>query len=96
MIVKTGEQELTSYDENAYIRRVNTNTEKFTGQFLDLQVIAGSTVDKADYLDGAQSTRTSQRAQKVQVKISDGSNSEGPFLNPPIFKEISKIEVEYE
>lgn len=100
MIVKTGEQELTSYDENAYIRRVNTNTEKFNGSKLDLEVIAGTTVTKANHLDGAQSTRTSQRAQKVQVKISDDSigsaGSEGPFLNPPIFKEISKIEVEYE
>lgn len=89
MIAKTGEQELTSYDQNAYIRRVNTNTNDGGSTNLDLQVVANSTVNKNNYLDGAQSTRTSQRAQKVQVKISDNTNQDN-------VKEISKIEVEYE
>ena len=89
MIAKTGEQELTPYDQNAYIRRVNTNTNKGGGTELDLEVIAGTTVTKANFLDGAQSTRTSQRAQKAQVKVSDDVNQDN-------VKEISKIEVEYE
>ena len=90
MIAKTGEQELTPYDKNAYIRRVNTNTNKGGGTELDLDVIAGTTVTKENHLDGAQSTRTSQRAQKVQVKISDDSAAEN------YVKEISRVDVEYE
>ena len=89
MIAKTGEQELTPYDQNAYIRRVNTNTNKGGGTELDLEVIAGTTVTKSNFLDGAQSTRTSQRAQKAQVKVSDDVNQDN-------VKEISRIEVEYE
>jgi len=91
MIAQTGEQELTSYDQNAYIRRVNTNTNADTsGTLLDLEVIAGSTENKANYLNGVQSTRTSQRGKSVQVKISDNSSAENKI------KEISRLEVEYE
>ena len=91
MIAQTGEQELTPYDQNAYIRRVNTNTNADTsGTLLDLEVIAGSTENKANYLNGVQSTRTSQRGKSVQVKISDDSSAENKI------KEISRLEVEYE
>ena len=91
MIAQTGDQELTPYDQNAYIRRVNTNTNADTsGTLLDLEVIAGSTENKANYLNGVQSTRTSQRGKSVQVKISDDSSAENKI------KEISRLEVEYE
>ena len=91
MIAQTGEQELTPYNQNAYIRRVNTNTNADTsGTLLDLEVIAGSTENKANYLNGVQSTRTSQRGKSVQVKISDDSSAENKI------KEISRLEVEYE
>ena len=90
MIAKTGEQELTPYDKNAYIRRVNTSTNADSGGVaLDLDVIAGNTVNKENHLDGSQSTRTSQRAKKVQVKISDDTDENK-------VKEISRIDVEYE
>jgi len=92
MIAQTGEQELTSYDQNAYIRRVNTNTNKGSGSgtALDLQVVSGSTFTENNFLNGVQSTRTSQRGKSVQVKISDDSSAENEI------KEISRLEVEYE
>jgi hypothetical protein len=92
MIAQTGEQELTPYDQNAYIRRVNTNTNKGSGSgtALDLQVVSGSTFTKNNFLNGVQSTRTSQRGKSVQVKISDDSSAENEI------KEISRLEVEYE
>jgi hypothetical protein len=92
MIAQTGEQELTPYDQNAYIRRVNTNTNKGSGSgtALDLQVVSGSTFTENNFLNGVQSTRTSQRGKSVQVKISDDSSAENEI------KEISRLEVEYE
>tara|TARA_Y100000361_G_scaffold23191_3_gene18318 strand:+ start:816 stop:4385 length:3570 start_codon:yes stop_codon:yes gene_type:complete len=92
MIAQTGEQELTSYDQNAYIRRINTNTNKGSGSgtALDLQVVSGSTFTENNFLNGVQSTRTSQRGKSVQVKISDDSSAENEV------KEISRLEVEYE
>ena len=92
MIAQTGEQELTPYNQNAYIRRVNTNTNKGSGSgtALDLQVVSGSTFTENNFLNGVQSTRTSQRGKSVQVKISDDSSAENEI------KEISRLEVEYE
>ena len=86
----TGEQELTSYDKNAYIRRVNTNTDKGGGSgLLSLSVVSATTVTKTNSLDGAQSWRTSQRGQKVKIGVSNLTNEDNA-------KEISRIEVEYE
>jgi hypothetical protein len=88
----TGEQELTPYDQNAYIRRVNTNTNKGGGSVgMELEVGGEGmyTVTKEEYLDGVQSTRTSQRGKSVRINITDQFNENN-------VREISKVDVEYE
>ena len=91
MIVETGVQELTSYDQNAYIRRLNTHTNKGGGTKLDQTItIDSNTTTTADHLDGAQSQRlTVKRGKNIKVKINDATNEDNA-------KEITKVEVEYE
>ena len=91
MIVETGVQELTSYDQNAYVRRLNTHTNKGGGTKLDQMItIDGTANTKADHLDGAQSQRlTVKRGKNIKVKINDATNEDNA-------KEITKVEVEYE
>ena len=91
MIVETGVQELTSYDQNAYVRRLNTHTNKGGGTKLDQTITIDSTATTTnDHLDGAQSQRlTVKRGKNIKVKINDATNEANA-------KEITKVEVEYE
>ena len=84
-------QELTSYDQNAYVRRLNTHTNKGGGTKLDQTITIDSTATTtADHLDGAQSQRlTVKRGKNIKVKINDATNEANA-------KEITKVEVEYE
>ena len=91
MTVKTGKQLLTSLDDNALIRRVNTITDDGGGAGeLNLELSGVTpTVTKNDHLVGVQSTRASARGKFAQIQISDSTNEDNA-------KEISKVDVEYE
>lgn len=91
MTVTTGEQELVSYDKNAFIRRINTSVNVDGGTGMDLTSTGPlpSPYALADTLTGKQSFRTSQRGKSITLTVSDNVSEDK-------VKEVSHVSIEYE
>tara|TARA_R110002020_G_scaffold465101_1_gene686295 strand:- start:447 stop:3986 length:3540 start_codon:yes stop_codon:yes gene_type:complete len=92
IIMRTGFEQISSFDQNGLLRRINTKVDAAsTGA--DLAVFfngsGSASYSNGNYLNGMQSTRafTGNRGKTVQVKIEDNSNQD---------LTIEKIELEHE
>ena len=92
VIMKTGFEQVSSFDQNSLLRRINTKVDAAsTGA--DLAVFfnesGSASYSNGNYLNGMQSTRafTGNRGKSIQVKIEDNTNQD---------LTIEKIELEYE
>jgi len=92
IIMKTGFEQLSSFDQNALLRRISTKVDATTTG-ADLSVFfndsGSASYSNGNYLNGMQSTRvfTGNRGKSIQVKIEDNTNQD---------LTIEKIELEYE
>ena len=89
---RTGFQEISSYDNNGRVRRVNTQTiAATTGADMGVRYNSSDTdsYNIGNHLNGLQSTRpyTGTRGKTVEVRISDNNNQA---------VKIEKIEVDFE
>tara|TARA_Y100001973_G_scaffold56639_1_gene83554 strand:+ start:1555 stop:5097 length:3543 start_codon:yes stop_codon:yes gene_type:complete len=92
IIMKTGFEQVSSFDQNSLLRRINTKVDAAsTGA--DLAVFfnesGSASYSNGNYLNGMQSTRafTGNRGKSIQVRIEDNTNQD---------LKIEKIELEYE
>ena len=90
--MRTGFEQLSSFDQNALLRRISTKVDAAsTGA--DLAVFFNesdsASYSNGNYLNGMQSTRpfTGNRGKSIQVKIEDNTNQN---------LKIEKVELEYE
>ena len=90
--MRTGFEQLSSFDQNALLRRISTKVDAASSG-ADLAVFfnesGSASYSNGSYLNGMQSTRpfTGNRGKSIQVKIEDNTNQN---------LKIEKVELEYE